>query len=329
MPGKYFLHAAAGATVAAFVAIAVGAGVVCPATAGFGGAQVSAVPWVHAERAQRASDSVRHRRQERVVRQWRRGERRRRPYRRRAPRDRVDWSKAIIANPAGLPCSVWNSLPDIASTNLQPAILPSPADPIAAVRQQNSLRIFPRYYLETHRIEFALSRRRNKGMGQIEEESATEKNQKHCECQIESGARSRRWLRVIDLLGDLQKADPRNSDHAAPRDDERKTYKVGELLAWDRKLATSQGGRCDLKKEVELFDQETEGHDGDGSAHPREECALIGGMIAEIPDHRCSPVLSLASVAIEGHHFLVRKPPVGATTSQPSPSRNPTSSGLL
>jgi hypothetical protein len=162
-------------------------------------------------------------------------------------------------------------------------------------------------YREVYRIVRAPSRRRNKGVGEIEEESTTEKNQKRCERQIKSGARSRHWQRVVDLFGDLEKADPRNGDHAGPHDDKRKTYEVRKLLAWDRKLATCQGGRRDLKKEVELFDQETERHDGDGGSHPSEECALIGGMIAKIPDHRCSPVLSLASAASEASSLLLRK----------------------
>src|SRR5262249_21628588 len=106
-----------------------------------------------------------------------------------------------------------------------------------------------------------------------------------------SGPRSRQCTRIVNLFGDLQKADPRNGHHAGAHDNERKTYKIRELLAWDRNLAPCQGGCCDCKKKVELFDQKTECQDGDSSSHPSEKCALIGGMIAEVLDHRCSPVL--------------------------------------
>src|SRR5215471_7464368 len=129
-------------------------------------------------------------------------------------------------------------------------------------------------------------------------------------------------MRVVNLFGDLEKADPCNGHHACPHDDERKTNEVGEFLAWHRKLATCQGGRCYLKKEVELFDQETKCHDGDGSSHPREKCALIGGMIAEIPDHRGSPVLSFPSPGIATSSLRVRKPQGDASLQCPSSCRS-------
>src|SRR5215831_8941636 len=129
-------------------------------------------------------------------------------------------------------------------------------------------------------------------------------------------------MRVVNLFGDLEKADPCNGHHACPHDDERKTNEVGEFLAWHRKLATCQGGRCYLKKEVELFDQETKCHDGDGSSHPREKCALIGGMIAEIPDHRGSPVLSFPSPGIATASLRVRKPQGDASLQCPCSCRS-------
>src|SRR5215471_14355898 len=66
-------------------------------------------------------------------------------------------------------------------------------------------------------------------MGEIEEESATEKNQKRCECHIKSGARSRQRMGGVNLFGDLQKADCRNGHHACPHDNERKTYEVRDF----------------------------------------------------------------------------------------------------
>jgi hypothetical protein len=51
------------------------------------------------------------------------------------------------------------------------------------------------------------------------------------------------------------------------------------LQAWQRQSATCSGK---LQEQVELFHEESEGHNGDGRAHPGEKCTLVCRMVAKI-----------------------------------------------
>jgi hypothetical protein len=52
--------------------------------------------------------------------------------------------------------------------------------------------------------------------------------------------------------------------------------------------------RRDLQEQIEFLYQEAERHDGDRRAHPGEERALVGGVIAVSFDHGCSVRISAA-----------------------------------
>jgi hypothetical protein len=62
---------------------------------------------------------------------------------------------------------------------------------------------------------------------------------------------------------------------------------AGALLSCAR--AATAGGRPgtarNLEKQVELLDNEAEGHHRDGGAHPGEEGTLVCRMVCKISDH--------------------------------------------
>jgi hypothetical protein len=104
-------------------------------------------------------------------------------------------------------------------------------------------------------------RSRNERVREVEEQSTAKQHQERGKRHIEPRTPSRHLPFRINLLGDLQEADSRNRDHGRPHYDQGQTDQVRKPLSWYRQLASRKRGRCHLKKEIELLDQESEGHD--------------------------------------------------------------------
>ena len=112
-------------------------------------------------------------------------------------------------------------------------------------------------------------------MRQINEQTATQKNQQRCERKIDTGSGARVQGVAVNRLRGYQKADGCDSDHHSPENNKRQSAYVAEFLARQRQRAACQGWSSDLQEKVEFLDEEPERHDGNGRAHPGEERTLI------------------------------------------------------
>ncbi len=90
---------------------------------------------------------------------------------------------------------------------------------------------------------------------------------------------------AVDIPCGDQKAGSRNSNHGGAENDERQPGCVTEFLTGQRQRAAGQRRRGKLQEQVKFFHNKSEGHNGNGSAHPGKECSLIRRVVSKILDH--------------------------------------------
>ena len=93
---------------------------------------------------------------------------------------------------------------------------------------------------------------------------------------------------AVDASRSDEKPGSRDNDHDRAENDERQPGGVGKLLAGGGDAATGQCAQTSTEQ-IEALDQKSKRHHRDRGAHPGEKGALVGGVIAEIPDHDCLP----------------------------------------
>jgi hypothetical protein len=93
-------------------------------------------------------------------------------------------------------------------------------------------------------------------------------------------------LLAVDAPLSDEKAHRGDGNHQRADHDQREAGDVAEPLPRRQKRAADERRRRDLQEQVEFLHDEAEGHHRDRGADPGEEGAFIGGVIAEILDHR-------------------------------------------
>jgi len=117
-----------------------------------------------------------------------------------------------------------------------------------------------------------------------EQRSSKAQDQQH-KSEVQAHTSGGSDLIGIDVFRNLSKSQRCNDYHAATQHDKEKPGNVANQLVDDGGWPPRKRTRSDFQEQVKLLDQKAECHDRYRRPYPRQERALIRGVVAVAVDH--------------------------------------------